>query len=133
MVQQDIEISVMLAVASAHEAAGWYHEALGAEVVWDLGSVMGMRVGGAFFLLGEPANNGWDTPLRLGSPSVRIEVFCDDPDTFVERAITAGANIRIDNMRNHEMPWGTHRQGGFTDPFGHRWLVGDRSPLRSEK
>jgi hypothetical protein len=22
-----------------------------------------------------------------------------------------------------------HRQGGFLDPFGHLWLVGDRSPL----
>jgi PhnB protein len=28
------------------------------------------------------------------------------------------------------MPWGVHRQGGFLDPFGHRWLVGDTSPLR---
>jgi PhnB protein len=27
------------------------------------------------------------------------------------------------------MPWGTHRQGGFRDPFGHNWSVGDRSPL----
>jgi hypothetical protein len=26
-------------------------------------------------------------------------------------------------------PWGTHRQGGFIDPFGHNWLVGDKSPL----
>jgi PhnB protein len=26
--------------------------------------------------------------------------------------------------------WGTHRQGGFTDPFGHVWLVGDKSPLQ---
>jgi hypothetical protein len=27
------------------------------------------------------------------------------------------------------MHWGPHRQGGFVDPFGHIWLVGDRSPL----
>jgi len=32
-------------------------------------------------------------------------------------------------VRNHEMPWGKHRQGSFFDPFGHLWLVGDRSPL----
>ena len=25
--------------------------------------------------------------------------------------------------------WGPHRQGGFVDPFGHVWFVGDRSPL----
>jgi hypothetical protein len=23
-----------------------------------------------------------------------------------------------------------HRQGGFRDPFGHVWLVGDFSPLQ---
>jgi PhnB protein len=27
------------------------------------------------------------------------------------------------------MPWGVHRPGGFLDPFGHLWLVGDRSSL----
>jgi PhnB protein len=30
---------------------------------------------------------------------------------------------------DHQVPWGIHRQGGFTDPFGHRWSVGDPSPL----
>jgi len=62
-------------------------------------------------------------------PSVRIEVFCDDPDSFIARAVEAGANGSLDRIRNHEMPWGTHRQGSFIDPFGHKWLVGDRSPL----
>jgi uncharacterized glyoxalase superfamily protein PhnB len=28
------------------------------------------------------------------------------------------------------VPWGIHRQGGFIDPFGHLWLVGDVSPLQ---
>jgi PhnB protein len=28
------------------------------------------------------------------------------------------------------VPWGIHRQGGFIDPFGHLWLVGDKSPLQ---
>ena len=32
-------------------------------------------------------------------------------------------------VREHDMPWGTHRQGGFVDPCGHVWSVGDRSPL----
>jgi len=32
-------------------------------------------------------------------------------------------------VRDHQAPWGVHRQGGFIDPFGHLWLVGDRSPL----
>ncbi|HEY3943746.1 MAG TPA: hypothetical protein VGL78_00840 [Solirubrobacteraceae bacterium] len=33
------------------------------------------------------------------------------------------------HVRNRTTPWGTHRQGGFYDPFGHNWSVGDRSPL----
>jgi len=41
----------------------------------------------------------------------------------------AGATSN-DPVRVHRMPWGPHRQGGLVDPFGHRWLVGDRSPLR---
>ena len=122
-------ISVMLAVPDAQRAAAWYREALGAEELWNLGSVIGLEVAGAAFFLGEPANNGWNTPEQLGVPSVRIEVFCADPDTFVARAVEAGADGSVDPVRNHAMPWGPHRQGGFVDPFGHLWLVGDRSPL----
>ena len=79
--------------------------------------------------LGEPANNGWESPSKLGMTSTRVEVFCDDPDAFVARALEAGAIGTLDNMQDHQRPWGTHGQGGFTDPFGHIWFVGDRSPL----
>jgi len=54
----------------------------------------------------------------------------DDPDAFIARAVEAGAAGAVDEIRDHQMPWGVHRQGGFIDPFGHRWQVGDRSPLR---
>jgi PhnB protein len=129
MIEQTIEISVMLAVSNAAEAADWYERALGAVRIWDLGSVIGLRVGGSEFFVGEPRNNGWDTPQALGMPSVRIEVFCDDPDAIVSKAVAEGAESLDDAVQNHEMPWGTHRQGSFIDPFGHKWLVGDRSPL----
>ena len=124
-------ISLMLAVPDAPAAARWYHDALGATVLWDLGSVMGLTVDGAPFFLGQPENNRWDTPATLGSRTVRIEVFVDDPDRFIERAVAAGADGSVDRIRDHRMPWGAHRQGGFLDPFGHLWLVGDRSPLRA--
>ncbi len=81
------------------------------------------------FFLAEPANNGWESPVKLGITSTRIEVFSDDPDTFIDRAVQAGANGNFDNIKNHEGPWGIHIQGGFTDPFGHIWFVGDKSPL----
>ena len=124
-----LEMSVMLAVADATGAADWYKHAFGASELWNLGSVIGLEINGAAFFLAEPENNGWNTPMVLGMPSARIEVFCNDPDSFVSRAVAAGADGNTDNVRDHQMPWGTHRQGGFIDPFGHIWLVGDRSPL----
>jgi len=119
----------MLAVANAPEAVAWYKRALGAVELWSLGSVAGMEIAGAAFFVGEPEKNGWECPAKLGITSARVEVFCDDPDGFVARAVEAGANGSQDKVRDHMMPWGPHRQGGFIDPFGHIWLVGDRSPL----
>ncbi len=120
----------MLAVPDAATAVEWYKSALGATEVWNLGSVVGLDIDGAPFFLAEPANNGWDSPAAVGTTTVRVEVFVDDPDGFVERAIKLGADGATDPVRDHDVPWGKHRQGGFFDPFGHLWLVGDRSPLR---
>lgn len=99
-------ISVMLAVEDAPSASQWYASAMGAMELWNLGGVIGLSVEGAPFFLGEPGDNGWDTPPSLGGRSVRIEVFVDDPDLFIERAVAAGADGTIDEIRNHEMPWG---------------------------
>jgi PhnB protein len=122
-------ISLMLAVPDATAAARWYERALGATRLWDLGGVVGLTVEGAPFFLGEPENNRWDTPAACGTRTVRVEVFVDDPDGFIDRAVSAGADDSADKIRDHEAPWGIHRQGSFLDPFGHLWLVGDRSPL----
>lgn len=120
----------MLAVPDAPAAAGWYKGALGATELWSLGSVIGLEVDGAPFFLGQPENNGWESPTAVGTRTVRVELFVDDPGAFVDRAAQAGADGSVDRVRDHRAPWGTHRQGGFVDPFGHLWLVGDTSPLR---
>lgn len=123
-------ISVMLIVPDAEAAIAWYYEGLGAEVLWNLGGVAGLHVAGAPFFLHEvnPGNPSETSPDRAGATSVRIELFVEDPDAFVERALAAGATPGSPVV-DHEVPWGTHRQGGFRDPFGHNWSVGDRSPL----
>lgn len=123
-----ISISVMLAVNDAQAARRWYVEVLGAEVLWDLGGVVGLRLGGAPFFIGQPSGNGWEQPSRLGLVTARVEVFTEDPEGLVRRALDGGAS-GSDEVRDHRRPWGLHRQGGFTDPFGHIWLVGDHSPL----
>jgi PhnB protein len=126
---QGTTLSLMLAVADAPTAIEWYQRALGATVLWSLGSVAGLEIAGAPFFVGEPANNGWESPSKLGITSTRVEVFCDDPDSLIARALEAGALGSLDDIQDHKTLWGIHRQGGFTDPFGHIWFVGDKSPL----
>ncbi|GLW27677.1 VOC family protein [Actinoplanes regularis] len=123
-------ISVMLIVPDADAAVAWYKTALGATELWNLGGVAGLEINGAAFFLHEvnPQNPAETSPGQAGFTSTRIEIFTDDPDEVVERAAAAGAVAGAD-IEDHRMPWGTHRQGGFTDPFGHKWSVGDRSPL----
>ncbi|HEY6596810.1 MAG TPA: hypothetical protein VI011_22305 [Asanoa sp.] len=91
--------------------------------------MVGLTGDGAPFFLGEPEGNGWDTPAALGSRTERVEVFVDDPDAFIARAIAAGADGSVDEIRDHRMPRGVPGQGGVLDPCGQLWLVGDRSPL----
>lgn len=71
----------------------------------------------------------WSPYEAAGATTVRVEVFRDDPDAFIARAVAAGADGSSDPITDHQAPWGLHRQGSFTDPFGHVWLVGDRTPL----
>lgn len=127
-----VAVSVMLIVPDAAAAIAWYQAALGATELWNLGGVAGLHIAGAPFFLHEanPNNPKETTPTSAGVTSTRIEVFADDPDDLVQRALAAGATPGAD-VEDHRMPWGVHRQGGFTDPFGHNWSVGDTSPLRS--
>lgn len=123
-------VSVMLIVPDATAAVAWYRQALGAEILWDLGGVAGLHVNGAPFFLHQvnPDNPAEDSPDHVGQTSVRIEVFVEDPDGLVARAVAAGATPGSP-VTSHQRLGGTHRQGGFRDPFGHQWSVGDSSPL----
>jgi uncharacterized glyoxalase superfamily protein PhnB len=126
-------ISVMLIVPDASGAIAWYKRALGARELWNLGGVAGLEINGAPFFLHEvnPNNPSENSPLEIGRTSTRIELFVNDPDEFLTRALLAGAT-HGSPIEEHILPWGTHRQGGFQDPFGHTWSVGDRSPLRAD-
>ena len=128
---QGISLSVMLIVPDARAAVGWYRAALGATELWNLGSVAGLQVEGAPFFLHESVAGRANerSPIDAGLTTTRIEVFLDDPGRLIDRAAVAGAT-HVEHLTPHEAPWGIHRHGGFTDPFGHRWSVGDRSPLQ---
>jgi uncharacterized glyoxalase superfamily protein PhnB len=124
----------MLIVADAAAAIAWYQTALGATQLWDLGGVAGLEINGAPFFIHEvnPSNPRETDPARAGVTSTRIELFVADPDSFINRAVAAGA-VPGSAVEDHSVAWGTHRQGGFHDPFGHAWSVGDSSPLRAHR
>lgn len=124
----EIRLSVMLSVPDAGEASRWYQTALGAVERWSLGSVRGLELCGTLFVLHEPTAK-MKSPLDVGTTTVRIELFTDDIASVVARAVGAGASGSIENIRDHEMPWGNRKAGGFEDPFGHSWIVGDIAPL----
>jgi PhnB protein len=123
-------LSVMLIVSDADAAVAWYREALGARELWNLGGVAGLALGDAAFFLHETVDGREheQSPAAAGLSTTRIELFLDDPQALVDGASSAGATA-VQAVVEHQVPWGVHRQGGFTDPFGHRWSVGDRSPL----
>lgn len=120
-------ISLMLAVPDTPSAVDWYEDALGARLLWSLGSVAGLEIEGASFFLHETVNDTFASPAEIGTTTVRVELFVDNPDELVARAVKAGA--AGSEIKDYQRPWGVHRQGGFTDPFGHVWHVGDKSPL----
>jgi PhnB protein len=120
-------LSFMLAVPDTPVAVEWYKKALGAHVLWSLGSVAGLEMDGAPFFLHEPVRNRFESPAALGVTTARVELLVSDPDQVLAQAIDAGATGS--GIEDYTTPWGKHRQGGFTDPFGHHWLVGDKAPL----
>src|SRR5579863_672445 len=124
-------LSVMLIVSDARTAVDWYSSALGATALWDLGGVAALTIEGAPFLVHEAVagRTGEQSPADAGLATPRVELFLDEPERLIDRARHGGAT-QVESPIDHEVPWGVHRQGGFTDPFGHRWSVGDRTPLQ---
>ena len=126
-------LSLMLIVPDAETAISWYRTALGATELWNLGGVAGLQVHDAPFFLHEvnPQNPTENSPQVVGATSVRVELFVDDPDELIRRALAAGATLGSPIEDHHHFPGTVHRQGGFRDPFGHNWSVGNKSPLHA--
>ena len=83
-------ISLMLAVPNTPEAVEWYQRALGAKLLWSLGSVAGLEIDGAPFFLHQPVQNSFASPKEIGTTTVRVELFVDEPDEVIARAVGGG-------------------------------------------
>jgi len=59
------------------------------------------------------------SPQSLGGSPVTLNVYVDDVDAVVERAVAAGATLD----RPVENRFYGDRSGLFVDPWGHRWSI----------
>ena len=58
-------------------------------------------------------------PESIGGTPVTIHMFVEDADAVFNRAVDAGAHVR---MPLADMFWGD-RYGVLADPFGHLWSI----------
>ncbi|WP_409559973.1 VOC family protein [Hyphomicrobium sp. MC8b] len=129
-------ITPHLVCAGAADAIDFYKKAFGAEEEMRLAGANGklmhaaVRVGNArFMLVDELPEWGSSSPITLGGSPVTIHLYVADVDAFVERAVKAGAILR---MPVEDMFWGD-RYGIIEDPFGHKWSVATHKRDMSER
>ena len=129
-----------LTVRDADKALEFYKNALGAEVLHVArmpdGKVMhaGLRIGDSMLMLNEEfPEYGGLSPLSVGGTGVTIHIYTEDVDAAFNRALSAGAEVKMPLM---DQFWGD-RYGIVADPFGHKWSlaahVKDMSPEEMQR
>ena len=115
-----------LVCAGAADAINFYRKAFGAVETMRLpgkdGRLMhaAIQIGRAsIMLVDEMPEWGALSPKSLKGTPVTIHLYVDDVDAFVDRAVKAGATLK---MPVADMFWGD-RYGVIVDPFGHSWSV----------
>lgn len=112
------------------EAIEFYQKAFGAEAMTRLPSPDGKKImhawikidGRPIFLVDdfpEFCNGESRSPKTLGGTSVTIHRYVTDCDAAVQKAVDAGATLK---MPATDMFWGD-RYGMVIDPFGHCWSL----------
>ena len=115
-----------LIVNDAPKALDFYKNAFGAEILGvhktPDGKVMHAELsfGGARLMLADEFP-GASSPKTLGGSAVVLNLYVpEDVDSLFKQAVTAGATVV---MPLADQFWGD-RYGQVTDPFGHRWALG---------
>ena len=115
-----------IVVAGAVKAIDFYKKAFGAEEQIRLPGPDGklihaaVKIGSAIVMMvDENPQWGAKSPKTLGGTPITIHLAVDDVDSFVKRAVKAGATLI---MPVADMFWGD-RYGIVEDPFGHRWSI----------
>lgn len=115
----------MLIIPNGVTDVSFYMQAFGAEEIRrfsnDDGSihVVEFSLGGATFHLHEQWESKLISPARAGASTVSVNIFVDDVDGVVARAVAAGARI---TSPAQDFDYG-YRQADIVDPFGHCWQI----------
>jgi PhnB protein len=124
-------ITPHIVVSDAAAAAEWYVQVLGAEERSRLevpgGKLMQVELwfgDSGVMLADEFPDAGVLAPPSVGGTATVLHMSTNDVDAVWNRAVDAGAEVR---QPLHDAFWG-ERYGQITDPFGHRWGLGQ--PLR---
>jgi PhnB protein len=125
-------LSPHLVCAGAADAIEFYKAAFGATELMRLAGPNGKLMhaclsinGSSVMLVDENRDYGMLSPTALNGTPVTIHLMVKDVDAVAERAVAAGATLK---MPVQDMFWGD-RYGLLEDPFGHRWSVA--TPLRA--
>jgi len=114
-----------LSIDGAAKAIDFYKKVFGAQEVvrHDMGGRIGhaeLKVGkGLIMLADEFPEMNFRGPKSLGGSPVMLNLYVENVDEVVRRAIDAGAKV---DRPVADQFYGD-RSGQFTDPFGHRWNV----------
>lgn len=121
-----------LSVRGASDAIAWYTRALGAQEMMRMAEDGGtrlmhahVRINDGDVFLSDEFEEYESSRLGDGPRGVTMFLGVDDADTWYNRAVEAGATVR---MPIADQFWGD-RFGEVVDPFGHGWAFA--SPIKN--
>jgi PhnB protein len=138
---QKATITAHLVLNDASKALEFYKNAFGAEIhgvhKTPDGKVMHaeLTIGGARLMLADEFPDFYSLSAKtLGNSPVVLNLYVDeDVDSLYNQAVAAGATATMPLANQF---WGD-RYGQITDPFGHRWALGqhieDVAPAEMER
>ena len=119
-------VTPYLIINGAAQAIEFYKQAFGAEETMRMpgpgGAIMHaeIKIGDSFVMLSDEfPDYGALSPQGLNGSPVTLSLYVEDADATFERAVAAGATVR---MPLGDQFWGD-RYGQVVDPFGHIWAV----------
>jgi PhnB protein len=133
-------ITAHLIVNDGQKAVEWYKKAFGGTItgvhLTPDGKVMHaeVKIGDSRLMLADEFPGfGCGSPKTLGGSPVVLNLYSEDVDSLFNQAVAAGATVTMPLANQF---WGD-RYGQITDPYGHRWALGqhieDVSPEEMER